>query len=104
MSETKSTEPIEVKTLKENTSITVEIPSYLYYRLQELLMVGVAFKDVETAQKVLQTIHNSDKDPDAVTYHTRTLITLIGLLEDSAAKNDKLRTVKIDRNTGKVVQ
>jgi len=103
MSESKPLESIEIKTLKEDCTIPIEISSNLYYRLQELLLVGVAFKDVDTAQKTLAIIRNSDKDPDPATYHARTIITLMALLEDSASKNDKLRTVKVDKNSGKLI-
>jgi hypothetical protein len=103
MSDSKPTDPIEIKTIKEDTFITIDVPSKLYYRIQELLFVGIAFKDIETAQKTLHTIRNSDVDPDAPTYHARTIMSLLALMEESAYKNDKLQTVKIDRTTGKAV-
>lgn len=94
---------IETKCLKENTTVTVEISTATYQRLQTLLMTGIPFTDVELARKVLATIKKSEEDPDAVTYHTRTLLTLISKIEEAAEKQGKLETRKIDRATGKVV-
>lgn len=67
-------------------------------------MTGIPFADVELARKVLATIRNSEEDPDAITYHTRTLLTLISKIEDAAEKQGKLETKKIDRITGKIIE
>ena len=101
MSESKS--PIEIETLKEGSSVSIDIPAALYSRIRDLLMVGIPFDDLETAIKVLETIKTSDKDPDPATYHTRTLLYLISRIEEAARKEGKLETKKVDRTTGKVV-
>jgi hypothetical protein len=95
--------PIEIKTLKEGSTVTIEIPTALYSRLQSLLMVGIPFTDLESAMKVLNTITNSQEDPDAATFHTRTLLYLIARIEEAAEKQGVLETKMIDRVTGKPI-
>lgn len=95
--------PIEIKTLKEGSIVTIEIPAIIYERIRSLLMVGIPFTDLESAMKTLTTIENSNDDPDAITFHTRTLMYLIAKIEEAAEKQDKLEIKKIDRITGKPV-
>lgn len=95
--------PIPVKSIKEDSTITVEIPASLYYRLQNLLLAGIPFENIESARKVLADVINTKSDPDAVTYHTRTLLSLISIIEEAADKQDKTEIKYIDRTTGKLV-
>lgn len=93
----------EVKCLKKDTAITIEITDNLHERLQNLLLGGLAFENVEIMQKTLSQIKNSAVDPDPITYHARTLISLISLIEDAAKQQDKLESKFIDKKTGKPI-
>lgn len=95
--------PVEIKCLKENAVVSIEITAQMYQRIQTLLLSGVVFKNIETMTKVLSTIKNSNTDPDAQTYHTRTLIWLLTEIEAAADKQNMLETKQIDRTTGKPV-
>jgi flagellar biosynthesis component FlhA len=99
----KPTEPVEIKCLKENTSITIEVTSHLHERVQNLLFSGLAFENMEVLQKTLINIKSSPEDPDPITYHARTLMWLISQIEEAAEKQGKLETKKLDRTTGKPV-
>jgi len=103
MSDSTSINTFEVKCLKEDAAITITITSRLHERVQNLLLNGIAFKDLETMQKTLSQIKNSSEDPDNITYHARTLITLIALIEEAAEKEDKIESKFIDKTTGKPV-
>jgi hypothetical protein len=92
---------VEFKVLKENAVINIDIDNELYTRLQALLMVGIPFLDVESAAKVLNNIKTSTEDPDMVTYHTRTILKIICMVEDNADKQGMTEFTKIDRSTGK---
>jgi len=103
MSEPNRDNCFEVKCLKEGTAISITITDNLHERLQNLLLSGIAFKDIETMQKTLSHITTSADDPDPATYHARTLISLIGLIEEAAQKEDKIESKFIDKTTGKPV-
>lgn len=103
MSEPNHDNCFEVKCLKENTAITITVTDHLHERLQNLLLSGIAFKDIETMQKTLAHLQNSADDPDPATYHARTIITLIGLIEEAAQKEDKIESKFIDKTTRKPV-
>lgn len=95
--------PIDVKCIKENSTITVEVPGIIHKRLQDLLMHGLPFSDAESLQKILSSIKTSNEDPDATTYHTRTILWLLSQIEDAAEKQGKIEIAQIDKNTGKVI-
>lgn len=103
MAEKDKSKTIDMKILKEGSSVNIKISYNLYSRIQNLLMVGIPFQDIESAHKVLLSVKASDKDPDPVTYHTRTLLTLISLVEEAAEKEDKIETKTINLATGKPV-
>ena len=94
---------IESKGLKDDAIIKIEISAAMYQRLQSLLMLGIPFTDIEVTRKVLSTIRNSKEDPDAITYHTRTLLNLISSIEEAAEKQVMLEVKKFDRTTGKPI-
>lgn len=94
---------IEIRVMKPGTSVNIEVPASLYERIQALLLAGIPFTSLELMKKTLDTVKNSDKDPDFLTYHTRTLITLIGDIERAADAQGKLEVKNIDIATGKPV-
>jgi len=103
MSEPIKPKTIDMKVLKDETSVNIEISHDLYSRIQALLMIGIPFENIDSTLKVLNTIKNSDKDPDMATYHTRTLMTLISLIEEAAEKEDKIETKTVDIASGNFV-
>ena len=95
--------PIEIKTLKEDSIVTIEIPTALYLRIRVLLMEGIPFSSLESALKTLTSISKGEKDSNMIDYHTRTLLYLISKIEDAAEKQGVLEMQKLDRNTGKII-
>lgn len=94
---------IEVRVMKPNTSVNIEVSAALYGRIQALLLAGIPFTNIEAMKKTLDAIKASDKDPDFLTYHTRTLIVLLGEIERAADTQGKLDVKNIDIATGKPV-
>ena len=88
--------PLEFKQMKEDASVTIEVPTVMYKRIRDLLMIGMPYKDLKSVQKILATIKNSDEDPDPITYHSRTLIWLLSKIEDAAEKEGKTETHKVE--------
>ena len=103
MSDSKSVDSIDVKCIKENAVLTIEVPTELYYRVHNLLMAGIPFADIESMHKVLATIKNSTEDPDSQTYHTRTLIWLIANMEKAAEDQNLVEVKKVDKNSGTLI-
>jgi hypothetical protein len=93
----------EIKVLKDDALIKIEIPTNIYERLQLLLYTGIGFQDMEALQKTLHTITNSDEDPDTNTYHIRTLLWLIGNIEEAADKQNCLISKKINTVTREII-
>ena len=96
-------EYIEAKVIKQGASINISVPEALYGRIQNLLLAGIPFKDIESLQKSLQCIINKEEDPNPETYHMRTLLHLVSLIEDAAEKQGQTEIKKIDKSTGKPV-
>lgn len=103
MAEPTTKPPIELKCIKEDATVTVDIPSALYVRLQNLLLTGIPFSSPEKMQKTLAIIKNSEDDPDPQTYHTRTILWLLSQIEQAAEKQEKFEIKKIDLLTGKPI-
>jgi len=93
----------DVKVFKDDAVIKIEIPTNIYERLQLLLYTGIGFQDMEALQKTLHTISNSDEDPDSNTYHVRTLMWLVGKIEEAAEKQGCLVNKKINTVTREIV-
>jgi len=93
----------DVVYLKKDSVIDISIPAAIYYRIQMLLFNGIAYSDTQTMHKTLNNIKESDEDPDDATFHTRTLLVLMNLIEEAASKQDKTEIKKVDKTTGKPV-
>lgn len=98
MAEPTTPEMLDVRVLKEDALIKIEIPTNIYVRLQQLLLIGITFQDMESIQKTLNTIATKDEDPDGATYHTRTLLWLLGKIEEEADKQGLMETKKIPKD------
>lgn len=93
---------IEVEILPEDVEVTITLPVAYYYRINELILNFFPFKDKEHLESTLKLI-SEEKENTAEAYHLRTLMSLQLLIEEQARKDGKLKTVKINKETGEKI-
>ncbi len=98
MAEPTTPEMLDVRVLKEDALVKIEIPTHIYVRLQQLLLIGLGFENLESIQKTLNTIATTQEDPDGATYHTRTMLWLLGRIEEEAEKQGMLEVKKVPKD------
>lgn len=101
MSETTS-DIIDVKCLEQGTTITIEVPAELHYRLQNLLYVGMPMENNADLHKFFENVKKDDST-DSTAFHARTLFWLLGTIEEAAEKQNKIVIKKINKTTGKLI-
>jgi len=102
MEETKPKIIKEVETIPPDTDITITVNSYMYHRLQKILLGYMPFKDFEQLGQVIETIKSQGEHKDPLGYHAETILILMSLIEESAKRNKIVKTVKFDLSNGKV--
>jgi len=90
---------IEVEILPEDIEVTVTLPIAYYYRINELLLNFFPFKDKEHLESTLKLI-SEDKETTPEAYHVKTLMSLQMIIEEQARKDNKLKIVKVNKETG----
>lgn len=93
---------IEVEILPEDVEVTITLPVAYYYRINELILNFFPFKDKEHLESTLKLI-SEEKENTAEAYHLRTLMSLQLLIEEQARKDDKLKTIKVNKETGEKI-
>lgn len=93
---------VDIRSLKEDVLVKVEIPTDIYIRLQQLLFTTPGFTTFEDATKALTAVNTKEEDDDPLIYNIRTILWLIGKIEDEADKQGLIVTKKVDKTTAKV--
>jgi len=94
---------VDINVIKGDAQLNITVPAEMFERLQNLLYSGIHFKDPETAKRAITAVAAGTKDPNAETYHVRTLVWLLGLIEEAAEKQDQTLVKKFNLTTGKHV-
>lgn len=93
---------IEVEILPEDIEVTVTLPITYYYRINQLILNFFPFKDEQHLADTLKLISEEKEDtPEA--YHLKTLMSLQMIIEEQARKDNKLKVVKVNKETGEKI-
>jgi len=93
----------EMQVLKDHVDVKLTIPSFMYHRLNQLLLHGIPYKDMEELGKVLEMVKTGNTSEHALAYHTETLILMINYIEVAAKEQDLIAIARIDLETGKEI-
>lgn len=93
---------IEVEIIPEDIEVTITLPIAYYYRLNQLILNFFPFKNQEHLESTLKTLSEEKEDtPEA--YHLKTLMSLQMLMEEQARKDNKLKIIKVNKETGEKI-
>ena len=98
----KETNIIEVEVLPEDIEVTITLPVAYYYRINQLILNFFPFKDQEHLESTLKLL-SEEKEDTAEAYHLKTLMSLQVLIEEQARKDNKLKRVKVNKETGEKI-
>ncbi len=94
-------QPISLQIIEPNQSIPISVSTDLYIRIQQCLLEGFPWTDVQHFQSVLKAVKDKTTG-DPLTYHTETLLVLLSLVEASAQENKLITTKSFDPLTQKI--
>lgn len=75
------------ETLKQGSTINVNISVDIYYRINQLILYGFPFKDKDDFAKTLEIIQKNAEDTPS-SYHMKTLLALQMEIEKSAREQN----------------
>jgi len=93
----------ELQIMKENGELKLTIPTIMYHRLNQLLLHGIPYKDMEELGKVIDLIKKGDTSNHPLAYHTETLLIMINYMEIAAREQSLIGVAKINLETGKEI-
>jgi hypothetical protein len=93
----------EIEILKKDTVIDVKLPVDFYFRFNQFLTEFFPLKDTEELEKILQNIRENKENEHIPSYHFRTILSFLLLVENQAREQGHTKKVKINTETGTVV-
>jgi hypothetical protein len=93
----------EVEIIKKDTVISVELPVDFYFRFNQFIMEFFPVKNKDHMGEILKNIQEGKDNEDPHSYHFRTILSFLLLVEDSARKQGHTEKIKIDTSTGEKV-
>jgi hypothetical protein len=93
----------EVEILKKDTVIDVKLPVDFYFRFNQFILEFFPVKDGEHFQQILTNIKEGKDNDDPHSYHFRTILSFLLLVEDEARKQGHTEMIKINTETGEKV-
>lgn len=75
---------IDLELIPPGIEVPVKITTDLYIRIQQCLLEGLPFKDLDHFRECLKSIQQNKTQSSPLAYHAHTLIHLLTLIEDSA--------------------
>ena len=90
----------EVEILKKDTVIDIKLPVDFYFRFNQFMLEFFPVKDAEQFQQILTNIKDGKDHEDAHSYHFRTILSFLLLVEDEARKQGHTEKITIDIETG----
>jgi hypothetical protein len=92
----------EVEVMSENEEVTIKIPINYYIRVNQLIYHYFPFRDEEHMQETIKKV-SEETDDTPETYHLRTLLSLQLLIEDQARVENKIKKIKVNKETGEPI-
>lgn len=86
----------EVEIMKQGVVINANIPVDYYYRINQFLFEFFPVRDKDHLKEILTNIQNGKDDKDVHTYHFRTFLSLMLLLEEAAKEQGHVEKVSVD--------
>jgi hypothetical protein len=86
----------EVEIMKQGVVINANIPVDYYYRINQFLFEFFPVRDKDHLKEILTNIQNGNDDKDVHTYHFRTFLSLMLLLEEAAKEQGHVEKVSVD--------
>ena len=92
--------PLEV--IPEQAVMNIKITTDLYVRIQQCLLQGLPYKDLDHFKTILKEI-GTEKFEDPLAVHVHTLVYLLSLIESAAKDNNLIVKKTFDLDTQKMV-
>jgi len=86
----------EVEIMKKGVVINANIPVDFYYRINQFLFEFFPLRDKDHLKEILTNIQQGKDDKDQHTYHFRTFLSLMLLLEEAAKEQGYVEKVTLD--------
>ncbi len=93
---------LQLEVIPQDAVMTIKISTDLYVRIQQCLLQGLPYTDLEHFKKILKEI-GSEKFEDPLSPHVHTLVYLLSLIESSAKDNNLIIKKNFDLDTQKMV-
>ena len=93
---------INLQVIPPGSEVTIKVNSDLYVRLQQCLLEGLPFKDMEDFKATLINVKDG-KSSEGIAYHLHTLIFFINLIEEAAKQQGIIQDKKFDTEQKKFV-
>ncbi len=93
----------EVEILKKDTVIDIKLPVDFYFRFNQFMLEFFPVKDAEHFQQILTNIRDGKDNEDAHSYHFRTILSFLLLVEDEARKQGHTEKVNFNVETGEKI-
>lgn len=103
MSEESKSTIKEVEIIKKDTVITVQLPVDFYFRFNQFIMEFFPVKDKDHLSQILKNIQDGKDNEDPHSYHFRTILSFLLLVEDSARTQGHTEKVKFNTTTGEKI-
>jgi transcriptional regulator len=88
----------EVEIMKQGVVINANIPVDYYYRINQFLFEFFPVRDKDHLKEILDNIQKGNDDKDVHTYHFRTFLSLMLLLEEAAKEQGHVEKKVITLN------
>lgn len=90
-----------VDMVDDQAMITIELPGYMFIRLNQLLMTGIGLKSPEHMLEIAQKVKEGKLDKEnTVEYHAETIMYINAVISMAAKEQKKTKPFKLDVNTG----
>jgi hypothetical protein len=95
---------LDVEILPYEASVTINVSGIVLARIQAFLSNFFPYKNAEHPKEIAKNIMENTNLDDPHVYHFQTLMGLAVLIEEEARRQNKLKTIKIDADTGQPIE
>lgn len=93
----------EVEVLLKDSVIDLKLPVDFYFRFNQFIMEFFPLKDKKEFEEILKNIKEGKDNEHVPSYHFRTILSFLLLVEDAARQQGHTKMVKLDVETGSVI-
>jgi hypothetical protein len=93
----------EVEILKKETVIDIKLPVDFYFRFNQFILEFFPIKDGKELENIIKNIKEGKENEHVPSYHFRTLLSFLLLVEDEARKQGHTKMVKLNTEDGTLV-